>query len=168
MFAVDVPIGDVWHSEIGEPEISEMIGGEFAGINVLVVEDDDILRQAVKELLERWGIAVHAVHDLEQAQALIREHGFRPRLVITDYRLRSGVNGTEVVEGLRALLEEPVPCVIVTADTDPKLIARIKEGGFPVLIKPVSPPRLRVLMHNLIYEPELHAEAAASAGAEPA
>jgi signal transduction histidine kinase/CheY-like chemotaxis protein len=170
MFAVEVPVGDVWHSEVGEPEISEMIGGEFAGISVLVVEDDDILRQAVKELLERWGIAVHAVHDLEQAQALIQEHGFRPRLVITDYRLRSGVNGTEVVQGLRALLEQPqLPCVIVTADTDPKVIAQIKER-FPVLIKPVSPPRLRVLMHNLIYEPELHAEAAAAvpASAEPA
>jgi hypothetical protein len=24
-----------------------------------------------------------------------------------------------------------------------------------VLIKPVSPPRLRVMMHNILYEPEL-------------
>lgn len=159
VFAVEVPIGDVRNSEIGEPEISEMIGGEFAGIEVLVVEDDDILRQAVKGLLERWGIAVHAVHDLEEAQALIRDAGFEPRLVIADYRLRSGVHGTDVVQGIRTLLGRPVPCIIVTADTDPKLIADIKERGFPVLIKPVSPPRLRVLMHNLIFEPDIGAGA---------
>jgi signal transduction histidine kinase len=155
MFAITVPLGDVWHSEIGEPEISEMIGGEFVGINVLVVEDDDILRQAVKELLERWGIAVHAVHDLEQAEALIRDHGFVPRLVVCDYRLRSGIDGTDVVLGIRNLLGQAVPSIIVTADTDPKLIAQIRERGFPVLIKPVSPPRLRVLMHNLVYEPDM-------------
>ncbi len=32
-------------------------------------------------------------------------------------------------------------------------VRTIKAGGFPVLIKPVSPPRLRVLMHNLLFEP---------------
>ena len=91
---------------------------------------------------------MHAVHDLEQAEALIRDHGFVPRLVVCDYRLRSGMHGTDVVLGHRNLLGQAVPSIIVTADTDPKLIAQIRERGFPVLIKPVSPPRLRVLMHN--------------------
>ena len=59
VFSVTVPIGNVWHSDIGEPEISEMIGGEFVGLPVLLVEDDETLRQApCRSLLERWGIAV--------------------------------------------------------------------------------------------------------------
>ena len=61
-----------------------------------------------------------------------------------------------------------MPSIIVTADTDPKLIAQIKERGFPVLIKPVSPPRLRVLMHNLVYEPEADRPATPAAAATPA
>jgi len=112
--------------------------------------------------LERWGIVVHAVHDLEQAESLILDHCFVPRLVIADYRLRSGMHGTDVVLGVRRLLRQDVASIIVTADTDPKVIAQIKQLGFPVLIKPVSPPRLRVLMHSLIYEPELAVEAPAS------
>ena len=53
------------------------------------------------------------------------------------------------------MLGTPCPALVVTADTAPELIARIRAQGFPVLIKPVSPPRLRVLMHNLLFEPDL-------------
>jgi len=120
-----------------------MIGGEFVGINVLVVEDDDILRQAVKELLERWGITVHAVHDLEQAEALIRDHGFVPRLVVCDYRLRSGMHGTDVVLGIRNLLGQAVPSINRHRRYRPQADRPDpRSAAFPVLIKPVSPPRL--------------------------
>ena len=37
----------------------------------------------------------------------------------------------------------------------PELIESIRSQGFPVLIKPVSPPSLRVIMHNLLFEPDL-------------
>jgi signal transduction histidine kinase len=160
MFAIEVPAGNVWHSDIGEPEISEMVGGEFAGTSVLLVEDDEVLREATTELLERWGINVHAVNGEDQARELLAEGNFAPKLIIADYSLRDQ-HGTEVVKNIRASLREPVPCMIVTADTDPTLIARLKAEGFPVLIKPVSPPRLRVLMHNLLYEPQFVADSEA-------
>jgi signal transduction histidine kinase/CheY-like chemotaxis protein len=154
VFAVEVPAGNVWQSDVGEPEISEMIGGEFVGLSVLFIEDDEVLRQATKDLLERWGIAVHAIASEREAHELLRNLGLRPRLVIADYSLR-GQHGTDVVNSIRDFLGEKLPSIIVTADTDPALISRIKSEGFPVLIKPVSPPRLRVLMHNLVYEPSL-------------
>jgi DNA-binding NtrC family response regulator len=74
-------------------------------------------------------------------------------LIISDYSLR-GQHGTDVVLGIRGLVGEEVPSIIVTADTDPGLIDKIRSERFPILIKPVSPPRLRVLMHNLLYEPD--------------
>ncbi|MFO1349329.1 MAG: ATP-binding protein [Gammaproteobacteria bacterium] len=154
VFSVTVPIGNVWQSEMGEPVISEMIGGEFAGIPVLLIEDDGVLRQAAKDLLERWGLIVHALSSYEEAKELIAVGGLQPGLIISDYSLR-GQHGTDVVTHIRALLGQDVPCIIVTADTDPRLIERLKAQSFPVLIKPVSPPRLRVLMHNLLYEPSL-------------
>ncbi len=153
VFAIEVPSGNVWHSDIGEPEISESIGGEFAGVCVLLIEDDEALRIATTELLERWGIVVHAIQDEAQARDLIGRSAFDPKLIIADYSLRDQ-HGTEVVQSICALLGRTVPSIIVTADTDPLLIKRLKVEGFPVLIKPVNPPRLRVLMHNLLYEPQ--------------
>jgi hypothetical protein len=46
----------------------------------------------------------------------------------------------------------------MTAETAPEVIASIKAQGFPLLIKPVSPPALRILMHNLLFEPDLVTE----------
>ncbi|MGD9713755.1 MAG: hybrid sensor histidine kinase/response regulator [Thermomicrobiales bacterium] len=152
-FTVEVPIGNVWQSQMGEPEINEMVGGEFAGKNALLIEDDAVLRQATKDLLERWGIIVHAVSGLEEANELIETTGYRPQIILSDYSLR-GQHGTAVVRQIRDLTGTNVPCIIITADTDPSLIEAIRAQSFPVLIKPVSPPRLRVLMHNILYEPD--------------
>jgi CheY-like chemotaxis protein len=59
------------------------------------------------------------------------------------------------VKQVRECLGADCPAVVVTADTNPQLIKQIRANGFPVLIKPVSPPSLRVMMHNVLYEPEL-------------
>jgi signal transduction histidine kinase/CheY-like chemotaxis protein len=160
-FGVTLPSGDVWQSDFGEPEITEMIGGEFAGTSILLIEDDEVLRSATTELLERWGIRVTAATSEAEAREHIAGDAPPPRLIIADYSLR-GQLGTDVVRNLRAAMNEAIPAVIVTADVDPLIIERIKSEGFPVLIKPVSPPRLRVTMHNLLFEPAALSVAAKS------
>ena len=152
VFALTVPVGNVWHSTVGDPEISEMIGGEFAGVPVLLIEDDEVLRRAMCSLLERWGIDVHAAHSEEQAHRLVKTSGIMPRLIIADYSLRDQ-DGPSIIRGISALMGRTIPSFIVTADNAPEVTQRLRAEGFPVLIKPVSPPRLRVLMHNLLFEP---------------
>lgn len=153
IFSVSVPLGNVWHSDAGDSEITEMMGGEFAGVPVLLVEDDDILRQTMTQLLQRWGIEVHAAADEAEAVDLA-ETGLTVRLIVADYNLKSRT-GLDVVRGLRAVFGAETPAMIVTADAEPRVLEGIRAAGLPVLIKPVSPPRLRVLMHNLLFEPSL-------------
>lgn len=155
VFSIEVPLGNIWHSDIGEPEISERIGGEFAGLLAVVLEDDVILRDALIALLERWGMQVHSIDSLENVPGSLQALEREPDLIITDYRLRGGIQGTEIVAEINDRLEKPCPAIVVTADTNPELIDTIRRQGFPVLIKPVSPPSLRVMMHNILYEPEL-------------
>lgn len=159
-FVVTVPLGDVRQSSLGEPDISELLGGEFSDIDALLVEDDETLRSAVSNLLERWGIRVVSANGAEQARRIVEDEGFAPAIVIADYTLRDGANGADVAEIVSGRLGRAIPCVIMTADTAPDRIAAIRARGHPILIKPVSPPRLRVLMHNLLFEPELLALAA--------
>jgi CheY-like chemotaxis protein/anti-sigma regulatory factor (Ser/Thr protein kinase) len=155
IFSVELPLGDILQSDIGEPEINEKIGGEFVNLSILVLEDDEILRGALTELLERWGIKVVAFNTFGDLAERLREIDFRPNLIITDFRLHGGVRGNDVVRDIRQAMNLDVPAIVVTADTDPKLIESIRREGFPVLIKPVNPPRLRVMMHNILYEPHL-------------
>lgn len=154
-FSIEVPIGDVWHSDMGEPEISERVGGEFNGLTVLIMEDDEILRDALVSLLERWGIDVVVLDQYDDPRPFIATLEREPDLIISDYRLQGTVQGTDLVVEINDRLETPCPAIVVTADTNPDLIRGIRQQGFPVLIKPVSPPSLRVIMHNILYEPEL-------------
>lgn len=151
LFAVTVPAGNVWHSEHNEVEVTEMNGGEFSGKSVLVIEDDAVLRHTMTELLERWGVAALAAADGAEAIRLLEQATQAPALIIADYSLREE-RGTEVVEDLRQRVLSRIPALIVTADVDPQITAEIRKAGIPMLIKPVSPPRLRVMMHNLLFE----------------
>ncbi|GLK69306.1 PAS domain-containing hybrid sensor histidine kinase/response regulator [Hansschlegelia plantiphila] len=153
MFSVSVPIGNVWQSDLGEPEISERIGGEFLDVKVLVIEDNELLRRTVCLMLDRWGVKVTEASDGETALSRFAD-GTEPRpdLVLVDYRLPNGRAGTEVMADLRGLFGQDLPGIVATADTDPALIARIRSEGLPVLIKPINPARLRSAMHHLLFE----------------
>lgn len=153
IFSVWVPLGNIWHSDTGfSADISEAVAGEFAGTPVLLVEDDEILRESMIRLLRRWGIEVHAAANEEQALALVAAAGVSPSIIIADFNLQART-GIDVINAIRAVVGEDIPAIVVTADAEPKVINGIREAGVPVLIKPVSPPRLRVLMHNLLFEP---------------
>jgi signal transduction histidine kinase len=155
LFSIEVPLGDVWQSDIGIPEVSEAIGGQFVGIRAIVLEDDEILRGTISALLERWGIEVRTAESRVAFDHLIVAEGFEADMLLADYRLGATDTGTEAAKELARIYCRPVPTVIMTADNDPKLVKRIKSDGFPLLIKPISPPQLRVLMHNLLFEPEM-------------
>lgn len=157
-FSIEVPLGNIWHSTIGEPEINEQIGGEFAGLVCLFLEDDPHVRAALSGLLERWGIIVENLVDLNDIPESVAALERQPDIIVTDYRLNRELLGTEIVNEVNDLLEKPCPALVVTADTAPQLIESIRKQGYPVLIKPVGPPGLRVMMHNLLFEPEAIAE----------
>ncbi|GLK66894.1 hybrid sensor histidine kinase/response regulator [Hansschlegelia plantiphila] len=153
IFSISVPFGNVWHSDVGEAEITETVAGEFVGTPVLLVEDDDILRRTMRSLLERWGIEVFDAANEAEALRLI-EGGAAPRLIIADYNLKART-GVDVVSAVRERAGRKIPAMIVTADAEPKVLEGIRAADIPVLVKPVSPPRLRVFMHNLLFEPSL-------------
>ncbi|XSG83224.1 MAG: ATP-binding protein [Methyloligella sp. ZOD6] len=155
IFSVWIPLGNIWHSDIGPAaDISEAVGGEFAGTPVLLIEDDEILRESMAQLLRRWGIDVHPAPNKDEAARLVSEGSVTPELIIADYNLQTRT-GLEAINEIREAIDDEIPAMVVTADAEPKVIGTIQEAGIPVLVKPVSPPRLRVLMHNLLFEPDL-------------
>lgn len=153
-FSIDVPVGNVLYSSIGEPEINESIGGQFAGLVCLLLEDDANLREALTTLLVRWGIIVMQLDVFDDIPASVAALEHVPDIILTDYRLQGKIQGTDVSCDINDMLERPCPTIVMTADTSPDLIQSIRDRGFPVMIKPISPPGLRVLMHNLLFEPD--------------
>jgi DNA-binding response OmpR family regulator len=91
---------------------------------VLIVEDDDDLRDLVRTVLEREGMAT--IEAADGREGLRQFYEQRPRLVILDIGL-PGLNGWQVLERLRELGD--VPVLILTANADELDKVRGLRGG---------------------------------------
>jgi signal transduction histidine kinase/ActR/RegA family two-component response regulator len=116
---------------------------------VLVIEDDDMVRQALVGLLQSWGMTVTEACDLQSAQRWI-EQGLVPSLIISDYRLNGTLNGILVVARLRQQLCSAVPACLISGDIDPALIQAAQQAQLTLLHKPVRPAKLRNLLRHLL------------------
>ena len=68
-------------------------------LSILLVDDDDLVRDSVTLLLEALGHAVTAAEGGEQALALLAE-GLRPQVILLD-RNMPGLDGLEVLARIR-------------------------------------------------------------------
>ena len=113
----------------------------LGGLQVLVVDDDEAVRLSMTSLLQSWGCEVRAAEGPDDALLLAQQQV--PQLLVTDYRLRNGHTGGDVITLLREQCGSALPAIIVTGDTDP---ARLREtAGYraTLLHKPVSAQTLR-------------------------
>ena len=89
-------------------------------------------------VLESEGYRTTAVEDGRKALELARRGAIRPDLVLADYNLPNGLNGLQVVAGLRETLDHEVPAIILTGDISTDALREIAQGGHLHLNKPVS------------------------------
>ena len=107
---------------------------------LLVVDDDEIVREGMLHLLRDWGCECEAAESIEEALAMARLNA--PDVVISDYRLREQRTGVEAIAALRALLGDSLPALLITGDTAPERLREAQASGIPLLHKPVSPGKL--------------------------
>jgi PAS domain S-box-containing protein len=100
---------------------------------VLVVEDNDDVRELAEQVLGMEGYAVQSAASGEQAMDLLRE-GAHVDLLFTDVIMPGGMNGLELVERARAL--RPGLPVLVTTGYMEELPQGGRGGGLRILAKP--------------------------------
>jgi type II secretory ATPase GspE/PulE/Tfp pilus assembly ATPase PilB-like protein/CheY-like chemotaxis protein len=105
------------------------------GAVVLLVDDEDQLRRAMRDLLERQGYTILEARD--GAEALAQVDGGNPDLIILDLNL-PGVDGYTVLSQLRSReLTRNLPIIVLTAKGDEDNEVRVLElGADDFLTKP--------------------------------
>jgi CheY-like chemotaxis protein len=118
---------------------------------ILLIEDDDAVLQATKQLLESWGCVVLAARTTKSALELVaRSNAPAPDLIIADYRLPDGSTGVEAITRTQLALGSAVPALIITGDVEVTRLRDIADQGYRVLNKPVRPAKLRALISHLL------------------
>ena len=120
---------------------------------VLIIEDNDDVRQTLRSMLELWGHEVREASDGARGLETARE--FRPDVALIDVGL-PGIDGHEVARRLRtAEPSKGLRLIALTGYGLPKDAQRAREAGFDAhLVKPVHPDRLAAMLATRPREPD--------------
>lgn len=105
--------------------------------HVLVVEDEQCIRDILFELFDVQGVCVHAAASLDEAKALLGQRAVE--LIVTDIRLGGRRDGGLQVMAAAGLLSPDAPIIALTAfPDDGNRQACLRLGATHFLEKPVS------------------------------
>ena len=104
---------------------------------VLIVEDEQCIRDVLAELFDVEGTAVHAAGTLDEARAALARHAYD--LIVTDIRLGGKRDGGLQVMAASGLLSPDATVIVLTAypDADNRH-ASLRLGATHFLEKPVD------------------------------
>ncbi|MEQ9107829.1 MAG: hybrid sensor histidine kinase/response regulator [Limnobacter sp.] len=150
MFYVTVPKGDTSQLQDASGHVHTN-KTPLAGKTVLLIDDDDLVRASVTEMLARWQCSTISAEDAETALRILMARGKMPDAIVADYRLRNKSTGVQAIHALQAQLGN-IPAVILTGDTAPGRIQEARKSGFQILHKPLSGVQLRNTLSELMGE----------------
>jgi len=124
---------------------------------VLVVDDEQSLRDALEVLIAAKGHAVRTAANVEQALGVLNREDFD--LVVTDLRLEPGGDGMDVVQAARRRVHPPEVIVMTAFGTREKALLAHELGALFYLEKgPHLSTDLRVLVAHAIAKRALEIE----------
>ena len=126
-----------------------MTGDAGATARILVVDDDDLIRQMVRDLLELAGFAVWAAVD--GAEGLAQAAAVRPDLILLDLMLPD-LDGYTVCRALKAdPATHAIPVIFLTASADPGLNHQAYAAGAAAcLTKPFEVAALLTVVNTTL------------------
>jgi signal transduction histidine kinase/ActR/RegA family two-component response regulator len=163
VFRIHVPRAQAHQVAAPAPQepVQLIEGKPLSELHVVVVDDDEAVRTALRMRLKEWGAHVSAVESLEDLDELLCRV-MHIDLLITDHGLCDG-NGLQAIEMCRAR-HAGLPALVVTGDTSAEHLKTLMDTGAPVLHKPFQADGLlRVIQLLLSVKP---ADASAAAEAE--
>ncbi|WP_437353464.1 CheR family methyltransferase [Neorhizobium petrolearium] len=106
--------------------------------SILIVEDEDAVRELLKMGLEQAGHAVATAANALEAVRLVRQGDFTPDIVLADYNISSAMDGLAAIENIRSILNRQIPGLILTGDISSHALDKYADYNIPHLNKPVK------------------------------
>ncbi|MGH7455602.1 MAG: sigma-54-dependent transcriptional regulator, partial [bacterium] len=122
--------------------------------NILLVEDDELFREAINNFLAEKYEATFA-ESAEQAQAILETAV--PDLVLLDITL-PGMNGVDLLKAIKSSWPD-LPVIMLTAiGRIPKVVESIKLGAYDYLTKPIDAEELLLTIEQALESTEIRRE----------
>jgi len=128
-------------------ECERQVATKMQKHTVLVVDDESIVRESIRDWFKDAGYEVTTAATGEEALEMVNRQGFDA--LIVDMRL-PGMTGLEVLRKVKALRPQ-VKCVVMTAFPLVEVaVEAMKLGAVDYLVKPVAPDHLEKLIRQTL------------------
>jgi two-component system response regulator AtoC len=110
---------------------------------ILIIDDDDALRESLELILAAEGYAVLSANDGEAALEVIEQHAVE--VVLCDLRM-PGLDGFDLIPQISRKIPG-VPIILMSAHgTDDLAVEAIQRGAYDYLAKPFQPAEIRLTL----------------------
>ena len=114
--------------------------------HILIVDDDNRIRELIKEYLEEKNFIVSTANDAEEASEKIKLVDFE--IIVLDIMM-PGESGLELTKKLRKNISTPIILLTAKGEVDDRIIG-LESGADDYLVKPFSPKELLLRINNIL------------------
>ncbi|MGA1867823.1 MAG: sigma-54-dependent transcriptional regulator [bacterium] len=122
---------------------------------ILVIEDDNTIREGISYSLSKEGHEVDSASDGEEGFSLSKVKSYD--LVITDYRMKS-MNGIEVLEKIKQMSPDTDVVLITAYGTMELAVEAMNKGASDCVSKPLSLEEFRARIRKVLQNREVRIE----------
>ncbi|MBN2056064.1 NAD(P)H-dependent oxidoreductase subunit E [bacterium] len=123
------------------------------GYSVVVIDDEESMREGCRQTLEAEGISAAAAGNGEDGLRMVQE--FKPDVVVVDLKM-PGMNGLDVVARVSQVDSSILSIIITGYGTIDTAVESMKSGAFDFINKPFDPERLVDAVRKGLNLRELH------------
>lgn len=123
--------------------------------NVLVVEDEELMRSILRQLLEDEGCNVLTADSAENALEIFPTNEID--VTLTDIKM-SGMDGLELLDQLKTIDDEAIVIIMTAYSSVDSAIAALRKGAYDYVTKPFVNEDLLQTVKNAIRTKELFRE----------
>jgi signal transduction histidine kinase len=114
---------------------------------ILIIDDEEPLRDGCRQTLEKSGYAVLTAGEGVEGIKIAREH--KPEVAFIDLKM-PGISGMEIIEILSRDIPDIVLIMITGYATIVSAVEAMQKGSYDYLPKPFSPDQLRALTRRAL------------------
>jgi DNA-binding NtrC family response regulator len=123
--------------------------------NILVVEDEELMRSILRQLLEGTGHNVFTADSAENALEIFAANDIA--LTLTDIRL-AGHDGIELLDEIKTLDADALVIIMTAYSSVDTAIAALRKGAYDYVTKPFVNEDLLQTIRNAIFQRDLFRE----------
>jgi two-component system, NtrC family, response regulator AtoC len=120
--------------------------------SILVVDDEEIVRESLGGWLEKDGYRVDTVGD---GPAALERLKAGPRSILVCDLKMPGMDGLQVLEAARKIQPELAVVIMTAYATVDTAVSAMKLGAFDYLMKPFDPEELSLMMQKIVAQQSL-------------